>query len=155
MKKIKKIILITSCFLSLTACQNVPVWKYSMFERPEGNRNYPPVYISGWQDGCESGAEASANHLYRFKYKFRQDWKMLNCQPAYKIDPLCASKIDPPTAKYPAIRDMSDRACRKIKKAVDDKIYTTKKCINFEYMRRIHNSAITRATSSVQNVNLA
>jgi hypothetical protein len=76
----KKIILITACVLSLTACQNVPAWKYGMFERPEGNKNYPPVYISGWKDGCESGAEASANHLYRFKYKFRQDWKMLNDQ---------------------------------------------------------------------------
>ena len=62
----------------LGACHNVPMWKYSMFERPEGNYPYPPMYIKGWKDGCESGAEASANHIYRIRYKFRQDWQLLN-----------------------------------------------------------------------------
>jgi len=73
----KKILLLTTLSL-LTACHNVPAWKYSMFERPVGNKNYPPEYIQGWKDGCQSGAEASANHLYRFRYKFQQDWKMLD-----------------------------------------------------------------------------
>jgi hypothetical protein len=40
------------------------------------------MYIKGWQDGCESGAQASANHLYRLKYKFRQDWTLLG-DPEY------------------------------------------------------------------------
>ncbi|MDB2415521.1 hypothetical protein N9W34_07090 [Rickettsiales bacterium] len=73
----KKIVLAT-ILTTLTACHNVPAWKYSMFERPLDNRQYPELYVKGWQDGCESGAEASANHLYRFRYKFRQDWRMLN-----------------------------------------------------------------------------
>lgn len=74
----KKIILYVILSLGLSACQNVPVWKYSMFERPEGGGNYPPLYLEGWQDGCESGADASANHLYKFKYSFRQKWQLLN-----------------------------------------------------------------------------
>lgn len=73
----KNIIVLTICIL-LSACHNVPMWKYSMFERPSGNVNYPPLYIKGWQDGCESGAQASSNHLYRLRYKFRQDWTLLN-----------------------------------------------------------------------------
>ena len=77
-RKFIKIITISICFFGLAACQNVPVWKYSMFEKPFGDRNYPPLYVSGWQDGCESGALASANHFYRLKYKFRQDWQLLD-----------------------------------------------------------------------------
>ena len=80
--KMKKTLLIILSLSILSACHNVPMWKYSMFERPVGNGNYPPLYIKGWQDGCESGAQASANHLYRFKYKFTQDWKLLN-NPMY------------------------------------------------------------------------
>ncbi len=75
MKMQRVIILLSLLFLS--ACHNVPAWKYSMFDGPESNKNYPPLYISGWQDGCESGAQASANHLYRLRYKFKQDWRLL------------------------------------------------------------------------------
>lgn len=64
--------------LMITACQNVPLWKYSMFERPAGNRPYPPLYLQGWRDGCESGANASSNYFYKFKYKFKQDWQLLD-----------------------------------------------------------------------------
>jgi hypothetical protein len=64
--------------LTLTACQNVPYWQREMFDHPPGNRQYHPNYIKGWQDGCESGAQASANHMYRFIYKYRQDWRLLN-----------------------------------------------------------------------------
>jgi hypothetical protein len=71
-------ILLIICTLGLTACQNAPLWKYSMFERPAGNKPYPPMYLNGWRDGCESGAQASGNYLYRLKYKFRQDWTLLN-----------------------------------------------------------------------------
>ncbi len=61
----------------LCACHNVPVWKYSMFEKPYGNGQYDPLYTKGWQDGCESGAQASSNHLYRIRYKFKQDWQLI------------------------------------------------------------------------------
>lgn len=73
----KKITLLLVLSL-LTACHNVPVWQYSMFKRPAGNHPYAPLYIKGWQDGCESGAEASATYLYRLRYHFKQDWKLLN-----------------------------------------------------------------------------
>lgn len=74
MRKIASIILIS---ITVSACHNVPMWHYKMFERPAGNRPYPEMYIKGWQDGCESGAEASANHFYRFIYEFKQDWQLL------------------------------------------------------------------------------
>ncbi len=66
--------------IAITGCQNIPAWKYSMFDRPAGNYNYPPLYLSGWRDGCESGAQASANHFYRMKYKFKQDWQLISDQ---------------------------------------------------------------------------
>lgn len=72
----KKFLFIIS-LITLSACHNVPAWKYDMFKKPVGNGQYPKEYIQGWQDGCESGAEASANHFYRFKYEFRQNWEML------------------------------------------------------------------------------
>jgi hypothetical protein len=51
-----------------------------MFQKPPGNRMYHADYVKGWQDGCESGAQSAANHLFRFKYKYRQDWRMLDNQ---------------------------------------------------------------------------
>jgi hypothetical protein len=75
---LKRTILILSVLASLTACHNAPVWQYSMFKHPAGNKVYAPLYIKGWQDGCESGAEASANHLYRLRYSFKQDWQLLS-----------------------------------------------------------------------------
>lgn len=83
MNKILKIIAILFLTLGVSACQNVPVWKYSMFERPAGNGNYPPLYIEGWKDGCESGAQASANSFYRIQYKFKQNWQLIT-DPVYK-----------------------------------------------------------------------
>lgn len=74
----KRTLIIFICLFGLPACHNVPAWKYGMFEKPAGNKAYPPLYLKGWQEGCESGAQASANHLYRLRYKFTQDWKLLN-----------------------------------------------------------------------------
>ena len=62
----------------LCSCHNAPAWQYSMFKRPSGNQPYTPLYIKGWQDGCESGAQASATYLYRLRYSFKQDWQLLN-----------------------------------------------------------------------------
>jgi hypothetical protein len=78
MKSLKKICLILTLLSSLSACHNVPAWQYGMFKRPAGNHSYSPVYIKGWQDGCESGAQASATYLYRLRYNFKQDWQLLN-----------------------------------------------------------------------------
>lgn len=63
--------------LLISGCHNVPVWKYDIFERPPNKGNYSELFLKGWRDGCESGAEASANYLYRLKYKFKQDWKLI------------------------------------------------------------------------------
>ncbi len=82
MKKIILILIIAINIFSLSACNNVPVWKYSMFKRPSNNNYYPPLYLKGWQDGCESGAQASSNYFYRAKYEFKQDWRLLN-NPTY------------------------------------------------------------------------
>ena len=62
------------------SCHNVPAWKIDMFERPPGNKEYPDMYLKGWKDGCESGADASANHLFKWKYRFKQDWRLLENQ---------------------------------------------------------------------------
>lgn len=64
--------------LVLTGCHNVPLWRYDIFERPPTPGNYSEDFLEGWRHGCESGAEASANYLYRNKYKFTQDWKKLD-----------------------------------------------------------------------------
>jgi hypothetical protein len=79
----KLLYLILPLIIALSGCSsiipghNVPIWKYKLFKRPPDNQDYPPLYITGWQHGCESGAEASANYLYRLKYKFKQDWSLL------------------------------------------------------------------------------
>lgn len=75
---LRKTLLLLSLLIPLAACHNVPVWKYSMFKGPQGNQAYAPLYIKGWQDGCESGAEASSSYLYRLRYSFKQDWQLLN-----------------------------------------------------------------------------
>ncbi len=74
----RKIVLMIALLTSVTACHNVPVWQYGMFKRPAGNQPYAPLYITGWQDGCESGAQASSTYLYRMRYSFKQDWQLLN-----------------------------------------------------------------------------
>lgn len=77
MSKTRKIIVSMLVLVSVSACQNVPMWKYSMFDRPAGNYNYPPLYIDGWRDGCESGAQASSNTFYRTQYQFKQNWQLI------------------------------------------------------------------------------
>jgi len=67
-----------SILILCTACHNIPLWKYDIFERPEGNGVYPEMYLTGWKDGCESGANASSNRLYRMRYKFKQDWELMS-----------------------------------------------------------------------------
>ncbi|MCH2037212.1 MAG: hypothetical protein MK137_01290, partial [Rickettsiales bacterium] len=70
-----KVIILSSL---ISSCHNVPAWKVGIFERPPGDKEYPEMYLKGWQDGCESGADASANYLFKWKYKFRQDWQLLD-----------------------------------------------------------------------------
>ncbi len=74
----QKFLILILLLISLTGCENVPIWKYSMFERPQGNGQYHPLYIKGWKDGCQSGAQSASNYFYRAHYQFTQDWQLLD-----------------------------------------------------------------------------
>ena len=69
---------------SLLSCENMPYWQKNMMKYPPNSKhiNYSKVYLKGWREGCESGSLASANNLYRLKYKYKQDWKLLH-NPTY------------------------------------------------------------------------
>lgn len=63
--------------VSLSACSGAP-WMQAMMEgppQPEGlpKQELPPLYIKGWQEGCESGVSANTNSMAKFRYKFQQD----------------------------------------------------------------------------------
>lgn len=51
-------------------------------EDTEKNKDVDPRYLKGWQQGCETGVSANANHWYQQFYKFRQDAN-LAFDPAY------------------------------------------------------------------------
>lgn len=79
------ILLFSAITIAITGCEtltplshNVPIWRSWMFEGPPPGRDYPPLYSKGWIDGCESGAASSATHLYKFRYKFRQNWQLVS-----------------------------------------------------------------------------
>lgn len=47
-------------------------WMYEGPPKQEGVEPHP-LYVKGWQDGCETGVSAVTNHYYKFFYKWRQD----------------------------------------------------------------------------------
>ena len=55
-----------------------------MFKGPSDGGRYPPLYITGWKHGCETGAYTSANTFYRLRYKFNQDWQLAQDDTYYK-----------------------------------------------------------------------
>ncbi len=61
--------------LMLTACPKVPVppWQRWMLEGPPKGKEYHPLYVEGWKDGCHTGFGAMGNQYYRFFYNFKQD----------------------------------------------------------------------------------
>jgi hypothetical protein len=76
---IKNIFAISICLL-LVACNRTPdgeiSWQPNSLDLtpPVG----PPEYQQGWSDGCESGAQAYANSVYKtFKaFEFKYDTKL-------------------------------------------------------------------------------
>ncbi len=72
-KSKKLFMLICILLLSSTGCTAGPPWQQWMFEGPPPGREYHPLYVDGWVDGCESGTSATANPWYKMQYKFRQD----------------------------------------------------------------------------------
>lgn len=77
----KKVILTILCIVFVTGCEAIkhgmthpgPPWQAWMYEGPPPGREYTPVYVHGWKDGCHTGAAASGNHYYKFHFDFRQD----------------------------------------------------------------------------------
>lgn len=44
-----------------------------MFEGPPPGKEYTPLYVEGWKDGCHTGVSATANYWYKMYYGFKQD----------------------------------------------------------------------------------
>lgn len=84
--KIDKYILIFAVVMMLSGCQAGPPWSSWIYDGPPEKEGveYPPLYVKGWQDGCESGTSSTATHWYKFHYSFRQDWKLAQNRVYYK-----------------------------------------------------------------------
>ncbi len=89
MRNIYKHIIIVVLFMSLAACNRTPEGKISWqpnnlnLNPPPG----PPEYQQGWSDGCESGANAYSNTVYKtFKaFEFRMDPKLRSNKFYYQV----------------------------------------------------------------------
>lgn len=58
----------------LSACGRPgPPWQHWMFDGPPPGKEYTPLYVEGWRDGCHTGVSATTNHWYKQIYHFRQD----------------------------------------------------------------------------------
>lgn len=66
-------LLIAGLVLTLAACKATPPWASWMEEGPPPGREYTPLYVEGWKDGCHTGISAGANQWYKMHYKFKQD----------------------------------------------------------------------------------
>ena len=55
------------------ACSPTPPWSKWMEKGPPPGKEYTPLYVDGWKDGCHTGISAGANQWYKMYYKFRQD----------------------------------------------------------------------------------
>lgn len=63
--------------LSLSACSGAP-WMKKIMDGPpltdeKARQELPPLYVKGWQEGCETGISANTNSMAKFRYKFQQD----------------------------------------------------------------------------------
>jgi hypothetical protein len=72
--------------LSVSACRSGAPWKSWMYDGPPDadKRAYPPLYVQGWKDGCESGVSAQTTLYYKFQHHFRQDWQLAQNEVYYK-----------------------------------------------------------------------
>ena len=48
-------------------------WIYDHPPKSENGKSPDPLYVEGWQDGCETGASANSNSFYRYMNDFKQD----------------------------------------------------------------------------------
>ncbi len=72
------------CLFLIQGCVAAPPWQTWMFEGPPAGKEYHPLYVQGWKDGCETGTSANTNHWYKFHYKFKQDSTLAQDQVYYK-----------------------------------------------------------------------
>lgn len=78
------LLLLIIAFLSGCIGKNVPTWREWMFDHPPGGaEKYPPLYVKGWQDGCETAGASTANHMYKFKFTYRQDEELTHTSKPY------------------------------------------------------------------------
>lgn len=78
------LITLTLSVLVLNACVAGPPWKRWMFEGPPPGKEYTPLYVKGWKDGCHTGTSATSNNFYKFQYKFKQDALLAQNRVYYK-----------------------------------------------------------------------
>jgi len=74
----KRIMMILLAGLLLASCRPYPgpPWQQWMYDGPPASpdgRPYPPLYVTGWQHGCETGTGAISNTYYRMFHSWRQD----------------------------------------------------------------------------------
>ena len=73
----KHTMILTLVFL-LSGCYSGSPWMQSMMEAPPQRKGmpkeeYPPLYVQGWQDGCETGISSNTNSVQKFFYKYKQN----------------------------------------------------------------------------------
>ncbi len=80
------ILLTTLLVLMLSACSPFPPWARKLEKGPPsmGDKEYNPLYLQGWQDGCHSGISASTNLWYKFQYGFKQNAELAQDTVYYK-----------------------------------------------------------------------
>ncbi len=59
-------------------------WMYDGPPSRDDGKQYPPMYVDGWKDGCETGASANTNDFYKYYNHFKQDWKKAQDDVYYK-----------------------------------------------------------------------
>ncbi|MCB2081339.1 MAG: hypothetical protein H6908_02835 [Hyphomicrobiales bacterium] len=74
MRMFRPCLLLLALVIALSGCRAGPPWAQWMFKGPPPGREYTPLYVEGWQHGCETGASSTVNMWYMFFYGFKQDW---------------------------------------------------------------------------------
>ncbi len=58
--------------------------KAGIFYQPPTPGDYPPYYLMGWKDGCQTGAASSADNVYKYRRLFTQDWRLAQDDTYYQ-----------------------------------------------------------------------
>lgn len=83
-----RIFLVIFMLVFVSGCSGAP-WMQAMMEGPPQTqgiekRELPPLYIKGWQEGCETGISANTNSVAKFRYKFQQDASLVMNDTYYR-----------------------------------------------------------------------